>query len=200
MPNGRAADGTYAAGVRRTFELTAEDAWTNWGGPEGLQRWLGRAKKSLEEGAETVLADGTRVKAIRVRPPSHLRIRLEREDWSQARTAQLRVLRAARGVTIALHAEGLPDAATRADLIERWTQALAGGAAAPVKKAATRRKTASKASAWKPAATTKPTRKAPVRKARSAESADRKSAKTAAATTKSQGRAATRKASARRAR
>jgi uncharacterized protein YndB with AHSA1/START domain len=159
MPNGLAADGTYAAGVRRTFEMTAEDAWRNWSGPAGLARWLSGYKGTLEEGMEAVLADGTRMKVIRVKPPSQLRIRLERDEWPHSRTAQLRVLSAARGVTIALHLERLPDAATRAEAIERWTRVLEGGA-----KEATRKRPAGKAAG----------KKAPARKSRAKRPAGRK--------------------------
>ncbi|MFY2563212.1 hypothetical protein ACN469_36790 [Corallococcus terminator] len=159
MPTGLAADGTYGAGARRTFDLTAEEAWRNWADAKGLGRWLSPAQASLKEGDLTTLKDGTDVVAIRARPPTLLRIRLNRIDWPRPRTAQLRVLPAARGVTVALHAEGLPDATTRADYIQRWTKALTGGASTPAKKTATRKapakKTATRTSATKKASTRK---------------------------------------------
>lgn len=135
MPAGLAADGTYAAGARRTFDMTAEEAWRNWADARGLGRWLSPAKATLNEGDLTTLNDGTDVVVIRARPPTLLRIRLNRLEWTRPRTAQLRVLPAARGVTVALHAEALPDATTRADYIQRWTKALTSGATAPAKKA-----------------------------------------------------------------
>jgi hypothetical protein len=122
LPNGLAADGTYAAGVRRTFEMTAEDAWSNWSGPTGLARWLSGYK--------------------------------------------LRVLSTARDVTVALHLERLPDAATRAEMMERWTRVLEGGAdkAPAPKKVAKGKRPASKAAGGK----------APARKSRASRPAARK--------------------------
>ena len=135
MPTGRAADGSYQAGVRRSMQMSAEEAWKNWGESQGMARWLGACEEPLEEGKESALEDGTRIKAVRVRPPKQLRLRLEREDWAQPRTAQLRILKAARGVTVALHLEGLSSVRERSEVIERWTQALEGHAPAPSRKA-----------------------------------------------------------------
>ncbi|MFY1826895.1 hypothetical protein ACN47A_13330 [Myxococcus fulvus] len=138
MLAGLAADGTYAAGARHTVDVSAEDAWRNWAEGSGLGRWLSSPRTALKEGERTTLKDGTEVLAVRVRPPALLRIRLTRADWPRPRTAQLRVLPAARGNTIALHMEGLPDAASRAEYIQQWKEALSGLASAPAKKAGTK--------------------------------------------------------------
>ncbi|WP_338863814.1 SRPBCC domain-containing protein [Myxococcus stipitatus] len=170
MPTGLTADGSYQAGARRTMDLTAQDAWRNWAEAHGLGRWLSQARTALKEGEETTLADGTHVLVVRVRPPSLLRIRLSRAEWPHPRTAQLRVLAAARGSTVALHMEGLPTAESRAEYIERWNAALTGASSpstsareatsAPAKKAAAAPKaTSAKKSAApkKAAAAKKPT-------------------------------------------
>lgn len=178
MPTGLAADGTYAAGARHTFDMTAEEAWRNWADAKGVGRWLAPAKASFEEGDLTTLKDGTDVVVIRARPPTLLRIRLNRLEWPRPRTAQLRVLPAARGVTVALHAEGLPDATTRADYIERWTKALAGGATAPAKETAAKaKKTSTREAAVKKTATKKAsTRKAATTKTAAKKASTRKPA------------------------
>ncbi|WP_342376123.1 hypothetical protein NVS55_33335 [Myxococcus stipitatus] len=163
MPTGLTADGSFQAGARRTMDLTAQDAWRNWAEAQGLGRWLSQARTALKEGEETTLEDGTQVLAVRVRPPSLLRIRLSRADWPHPRTAQLRVLAAARGSTVALHMEGLPDAAARAEYIEHWNAALTGAPVLAAKKAASKPKAApaKKAPVAKKAA---PAKKAPVAK------------------------------------
>lgn len=173
MPTGLAADGTYAAGARHTFDMTAEEAWRNWADAKGVGRWLAPARASFKEGDLTTLKDDTDVVVIRARPPTLLRIRLNRLEWTRPRTAQLRVLPAARGVTVALHAEGLPDAATRADYIQRWTKALTGGGTAPSKKAtsAKAKKTSTRKTAAKKATTAK---KAAVKKASTTKTASKK--------------------------
>ncbi|MHA7633426.1 hypothetical protein [Corallococcus sp. M7] len=124
MSTGRVADGSYQAGVRRSFAVGSEMAWAAWGEASGLVRWVGACAQALTEGAQVVLADGTRIKVVRQVPPKQLRLRLERDGWPRARTVQLRVLPSVHGVTVALHAEGLPDAGVREELLARWTRAL----------------------------------------------------------------------------
>lgn len=124
MSTGRTADGGYQAGVRRSFAVGSEMAWAAWGEDAGLMRWVGSCSQPLKEGAQVSLSDGTRVKVVRRVPPQQLRLRLEHAKWPRARTVQLRVLPSVHGVTVALHAEGLPDAGTREELLARWTGAL----------------------------------------------------------------------------
>jgi uncharacterized protein YndB with AHSA1/START domain len=127
MP-GRAADGTWAAGARRTIDADADRLWEEFVGPAGLGRWLAipAPARALAEGDELRLADGTVLRAIRVRPPAQLRLRLDRAAWPHPRTAQLRLIPAATGVTVALHLEGLPDEAARRAAVARWREFLAG--------------------------------------------------------------------------
>lgn len=124
MSTGRVAGGGYQAGVRRSFAVGSEMAWAAWGEASGLVRWVGTCAQALTEGGQVTLADGTRVKVVRQVPPRQLRLRLERDDWPRARTVQLRVLPSVHGVTVALHAEGLPDAGAREETLARWTRAL----------------------------------------------------------------------------
>ncbi|RYZ34764.1 MAG: hypothetical protein EOO71_38020 [Myxococcaceae bacterium] len=72
----------------------------------------------------TSLPDGTRVTVVRCVPAKQLRLRLEREEWSRARTVQLRLIPSVHGITVALHAEGLPDAGVREEMLDRWTHAM----------------------------------------------------------------------------
>ncbi len=124
MSTGRVAAGGYQAGVRRSFAVGSEMAWAAWGEPSGLVRWVGACTQELTEGARVELADGTRIQVVRQVPPRQLRLRLERDEWPRARTVQLRVLPSVHGVTVALHAEGLPDASAREEVLARWTRAL----------------------------------------------------------------------------
>ncbi|MFP2898622.1 hypothetical protein [Corallococcus sp. 4LFB] len=87
-------------------------------------RWVGACSQPLTEGEQVSLSDGTRLKVVRRVPPRQLRLRLEHAKWPRARTVQLRVLPSVHGVTVALHAEGLPDAGAREETLGRWTRAL----------------------------------------------------------------------------
>ncbi|RKG66434.1 hypothetical protein D7V80_19695 [Corallococcus sp. CA054B] len=110
--------------MRRSFAVGSEMAWAAWGEASGLVRWVGACAQALTEGEQVALADGTRITVVRQVPPKQLRLRLERDDWPRARTVQLRVLPSVHGVTVALHAEGLPDADAREKTLARWTRAL----------------------------------------------------------------------------
>ncbi|MCY1035006.1 hypothetical protein OV207_26400 [Corallococcus sp. BB11-1] len=85
---------------------------------------MGTIHEPLEDGALASLPDGTRVTVVRCVPAKQLRLRLEREEWGRARTVQLRLVPSVHGITVALHAEGLPDAGVREELLARWTHAL----------------------------------------------------------------------------
>ncbi|MBN8226078.1 hypothetical protein JYK02_00980 [Corallococcus macrosporus] len=124
MSTGRTADGGYQAGVRRSYAVGSEMAWAAWGEEAGLVRWVGACSQPLTQGEQVSLPDGTRLKVVRRVPPQQLRLRLERDEWPRARTVQLRVLPSVHGVTVALHAEGLPDAEAREETLARWTRAL----------------------------------------------------------------------------
>ncbi|RKG84093.1 hypothetical protein D7V88_22680 [Corallococcus terminator] len=89
-------------------------------------RWVGALQPPLKEGTVTSLPDGTRVTVVRCVPAKQLRLRLERDGWSRARTVQLRLIPSVHGITVALHAEGLPDAGAREETLARWTHALEG--------------------------------------------------------------------------
>nr|WP_253895688.1 SRPBCC domain-containing protein [Corallococcus exercitus] len=99
-------------------------AWAAWGEQAGLVRWVGACSQPLKEGEQISLPDGTRLKVVRQVPPKQLRLRLDRDEWPRARTVQLRLLPSVHGVTVALHAEGLPDAGAREETLARWTRAL----------------------------------------------------------------------------
>ncbi|NOK34905.1 SRPBCC domain-containing protein [Corallococcus exercitus] len=110
--------------MRRSFAVGSEMAWAAWGEEAGLVRWVGACSQPLKEGEQVALPDGTRLKVVRRVPPQQLRMRLEHDAWPRARTVQLRVLPSVHGVTVALHAEGLPDAGAREETLARWTRAL----------------------------------------------------------------------------
>lgn len=104
-PTGQTADGTWEIGVRRTIPgVGLDEAWRL-----GLEIVEG----DPATGAARSRTDG-KVARFHYRPP----------DWEHDSTLQLRVLPAARGTTIALHHEGLHDAAARERMRERWTAAL----------------------------------------------------------------------------
>jgi hypothetical protein len=156
MPTGLTAKVGYQAGVRRSFSVGADTAWSGWGEAHGLTRWVGGLPQGLQKGSVATLADGTRVKVVSHDPPKLLRLRLEHDDWSRSRAFQLRLIPSVHGITVALHAEGLPDATVREALLKRWTHALehwgafSGRDIAETRKGPPKRDPAGKAGARKP--------------------------------------------------
>jgi hypothetical protein len=101
---GRTADGTWEVGVRRTFPLAVAEAW---------------------ELLPSLLKDDPAVGATRSSTPNKvMRLSYRGDGWERDSTLQLRVIAVASGVTIAIHHEGLPDAARREAMRQRWTAAL----------------------------------------------------------------------------
>jgi|tagenome__1003787_1003787.scaffolds.fasta_scaffold19264706_2 hypothetical protein len=108
---GQTADGTFELGVRRTFAgLGLDEAW---------RQGLALVEQDPAAGPARSRTDGE-VARFPYRP----------DGAPRDATLQLRVLEAATGATVAIHVEGLPDAATRAALLERWTAAVEGLGAA----------------------------------------------------------------------
>jgi hypothetical protein len=104
-PTGQTADGTWEIGVRRTLDVSPEEAWLRL--PELLagDDAVGE-QRSVTEGVVTRYA---------YRPAG----------WAHDSTLQLRVLPAAGGrATVAVHHERLPDAAAREEMRRHWTAAV----------------------------------------------------------------------------
>ena len=119
---GRAKDGTYAVGVRRTFASMPQHAWDVLASPEGLAIWLGAAPDLIKGAAYQ--ASGASGEVRVVSPGSHMRLTWQPDGWAFASTIQVRVLPAAGGATVSFHQERLPGAAEREAMRERWMAAL----------------------------------------------------------------------------
>jgi hypothetical protein len=106
-PPGQTADGTWEVGVRRTFPgVDVDEAW---------RIGLALVEGDPATGAARSRTDGEVARFVYRAP-----------EWARDSTLQLRVLESATGATIAVHHEGLPDAAAREQMRERWTAALDG--------------------------------------------------------------------------
>ena len=103
-PIGQTADGRWQVGVRRTAHTDPATAW-----------------RLLRE----VLDEDDHVSEIRSQTPGTVvRAAYRKAGWDRDATLQLRLLSAAMGTTLAVHLEGMPDAAARAEMRARWTATL----------------------------------------------------------------------------
>jgi uncharacterized protein YndB with AHSA1/START domain len=119
---GRAKDGTYQVGVRRTFATSPQEAWDGLTSPAGLAIWLG-GEVSLVKGESYQTAEAAGQVRV-VAPGSHLRLTWQPAGWPAASTIQVRVLPAAGGATVSVHQERMPGAAERESMHRRWSNAL----------------------------------------------------------------------------
>jgi uncharacterized protein YndB with AHSA1/START domain len=119
---GRAKDGTYQVGVRRTFATAPQDTWDALTSPEGLAIWLG-GEVSLVKGEAYQTAEAAGEVRV-VAPGSHVRLTWQPDGWAAASTIQVRVLPAAGGTTVSFHQERMPGAAERESMHRRWSAAL----------------------------------------------------------------------------
>jgi uncharacterized protein YndB with AHSA1/START domain len=121
-PAGRAKDGTYQVGVRRTFATSPQHAWDTLTSPEGLAIWLG-GEVSLVKGESYQTAEAAGQVRV-VAPGSHVRLTWQPNRWDAPSTIQVRVLPAASGATVSFHQERMPGAAERESMHRRWSAAL----------------------------------------------------------------------------
>lgn len=103
-PVGQIADGSWEIGVRRTFPVDRAEAWAL---------------------VSALLEDDPAVGEVRsVTPEKVIRVNYQPAEWTQGSTLQLRVMPAVTGTTVAIHHEGLADAAARETMRRHWTAAL----------------------------------------------------------------------------
>jgi uncharacterized protein YndB with AHSA1/START domain len=122
---GKTRDTGYVVGMRRTLPLSVADAWRLVTSTAGVRAWLGDGTRvEWAPGREYALADGSAGVVRVVEPESHLRLTWQPGGWPRASTIQVRVIAAARGTTIALHQEHLPDAGARAERLAHFAAAL----------------------------------------------------------------------------
>ncbi|MHA7630143.1 DUF1801 domain-containing protein [Corallococcus sp. M7] len=126
---GETAATGFQVGVVRTLPMTAPELW-EWitTHPE---RWLGPgATLQAEAGGRYEAPKRRGVPAVRgevrvVKPGQRLRMTWETDGWKKPATLQLTVMPKAKGASLHVHMEKLPDAEVREAMRERWSKVLA---------------------------------------------------------------------------
>jgi uncharacterized protein YndB with AHSA1/START domain len=116
-------------GVVRTLPMTAPELWELV--TKQAERWLGPgATLKLEPGKSYQVpkrrgAPGVRGEVRVVKPGQRLRMTWQPDGWKKPATLQLTLVPKARGASLHVHMEKLPDAKTREAMREHWSKVLA---------------------------------------------------------------------------
>ena len=125
---GETADTGFQVGVVRTLPVGAQEMWERVATQP--ERWLGAgATLTLEPGAGYEVPRRRGVPGVRgdvrvVKPGQRLRMTWQPDGWSKPATLQLTLVPKARGVSVHVHMEKLPDAKAREAMREHWSRVL----------------------------------------------------------------------------
>ncbi|MFC3770873.1 SRPBCC domain-containing protein [Paenibacillus sp. GCM10012303] len=116
----------FQVGVRRTFPISPEQAWTFLTSPEGMKLWLGNVPPlAFTEGESFTSDEGISGQLRIVKPLSQLRLKWGKKEWEKPSTLQIRILsnRPDR-TTISFHQENLDHPNTREEMKLYWENVL----------------------------------------------------------------------------
>lgn len=123
---GKTALSGFQVGVRRTFPVSAEQAWMLLTSPEGVRLWLGNVPETIfEQGARFHSMEGISGEFRIVKLFQQFRLRWKREEWEKPSTLQIRLLPSkSNGTTISFHQENLDHPHTRELMKHHWEDVL----------------------------------------------------------------------------
>lgn len=121
---GLTKDAGWQFGIRRTFPVTAANAW-DFLLSEGLEIWLGKVKHMVwEPGYPFTTLSGTEG-VIRVfKPGSHMRMSWKKKGWDNYTMLQPRVVKGVGKCVISFHHDKLYDAKQRVAMKAHWEKVM----------------------------------------------------------------------------
>lgn len=123
---GQTKDAGFEIGVRKTFPVSASQAWAFLFSDEGLSTWLNGVKSAeLDINQSYTTTEGIEVKPTIVKPNSHIRLTWRKKDWENTSTLQLRIIDAKGKATISFHQEKLLNSKQRAEMKAHWDAVIA---------------------------------------------------------------------------
>jgi uncharacterized protein YndB with AHSA1/START domain len=109
----------FEIGVRKTFPVSLENAWSLFFSTEGLETWLGKTEQGhLEVDEPYNTREGIPGKVRILKPLSHIRMSWKKEDWNNSSTLQVRLIKAKDKTTISFHQDNLADNNQRNEMKE----------------------------------------------------------------------------------
>ena len=116
----------FQIGVRRTLNLTVEEAWELLSSTKGIQAWLGNVPAlQLETGMRFHTDEGISGQFTTVNPYRNIRLAWQSGNWDKASIVQVRTIASGTSkTTISFHQEKLDGPETREAMKRYWEQAL----------------------------------------------------------------------------
>lgn len=123
---GQTASVGFQIGVRRTLQISPEQAWAFLTSTEGLKLWCGSVSlPTLNKGDTFISDEGITGQFGVVKPLSHIRMKWKKEGWNQASTLQIRLIsEKPERTTISFHQENLDHLGTREEMKLYWEDVL----------------------------------------------------------------------------
>ncbi|MEB7453456.1 SRPBCC domain-containing protein [Lysinibacillus sp. fkY74-1] len=115
----------YQVGVRKTFPISQQQAWSIITAEEGLNAWFGGGENIiLVPGCQYHTKAGTGEIRI-VKPLLQLRFTWQKEGWQRPSTVQIRILsKESNKTTISFHQEHLSNQQVREEMKRYWEAIL----------------------------------------------------------------------------
>ncbi|GMK39566.1 hypothetical protein PCCS19_26200 [Paenibacillus sp. CCS19] len=124
---GQTLSSGYQIGVRRTLDLSVEEAWNLITSPQGVLLWLGEVTSDVtfEKGHQFHTKPGISGEVRTVNKFQNIRLTWKLANWDKPSTLQIRTI--AKGsdrTTISFHQENLSGAEIREELKILWEDVL----------------------------------------------------------------------------
>ncbi len=114
----------FQFGIRRSFPISADQAWSYLFSEHGLNTWLGELMTKFEMKQAYQTKEGV-TGLIRVfKPNSHIRLNWKKMHWKNMSTVQIRVIGNQEKSTISIHQEKLLDSQQREEMQLYWNEVI----------------------------------------------------------------------------
>ncbi|HEY4787336.1 MAG TPA: SRPBCC domain-containing protein [Bacteroidales bacterium] len=122
---GQTKDAGFEVGIRKTFQVSTENARDFLFSNEGIKQWLGEIiAGELTLNQEYHTKDDTEGTVKIFNPSSHIRITWKKKEWSNVSTIQIRIIPAKKGTTISFHQERMLNNLQREEMKKHWEAIL----------------------------------------------------------------------------
>lgn len=115
----------YQVGVRKTFPISQQQAWSLITAEEGLNAWLGGGGHIILEPGHPYRTMAGMGEIRIVKPLLQLRLTWQKEGWQRPSTVQIRILsKESNKTTISFHQEHLANQQIREEMKRHWESVL----------------------------------------------------------------------------